>query len=332
MIKRKVEISKKKKTMFALIGTLLLLTGCGSIKDYASSDSMSYGKMSASNDTAEIMEMGEGVNTASTHTLSEDEIQNQTTERKLIKTVNMDIETKEFDTLLASIETQVAALNGYIENLNTYNGSMYSGYRQGTRNANLTIRIPKKELNVFLQSIAGMSNVVHRSEEQTDVTLTYVDIESRKAALTIEQNRLLELLERAENLEDIITIESRLSDLRYELQSMESQLRTYDNKVDYTTIYLYIDEVEVLTPVEKETIGERIGKGFINSLHSVGTGFTEFFIWIVINLPFLLIWAVVIIIILLVIKHFNRKNKKGSKIDITTQKEESNANVHKNGE
>mgnify|MGYP002226154573 CR=1 FL=1 len=87
------------------------------------------------------------------------------------------------------------------------------------------------------------------------MTLTYVDLQSHRDALQTEQERLLQLLEQAESIEDIITIEQRLSDVRYQLESMESQLRSYDNQVDYSTVYLYIDEVEVYTPVEEETHG-----------------------------------------------------------------------------
>ena len=56
--------------------------------------------------------------------------------------------------------------------------------------------------------------------------------------LETEQQRLLELLETAESLDDILTIESRLTEVQYELDSKESQLRTYDNQIDYSTVYL----------------------------------------------------------------------------------------------
>ena len=88
-----------------------------------------------------------------------------------------------------------------------------------------------------------------------------------------EQERLLQLLEQAESIEDIITIEQRLSDVRYQLESMESQLRSYDNQVDYSTVYLYIDEVEVYTPVEEETTWERISAGFMDSLKEYRRGY-----------------------------------------------------------
>ena len=49
----------------------------------------------------------------------------QDTSRKLIKNVDMSVETEEFDTLLANVEKRIEALGGYIETSNVYNGSTY---------------------------------------------------------------------------------------------------------------------------------------------------------------------------------------------------------------
>lgn len=233
--------------------------------------------------------------------------------RKLIKTVDMDVETRNFDELLDAIEEQVNVLGGYIENMDTYNGSTYSSHRS-TRNASMTLRIPADRLDGFLSTVSGISNVVRRSDYVEDVTLAYVDLESHRDALRTEQTRLLELLEKAETVEDIITIESRLSEVRYELESMESQLRTYDNQVDYSTVYLYVNEVEIYTPVEEETVWERISSGFMESLDNVGEGIVDFSVWFVVHIPYLVVWAMVLAaligIIVWLVKRSARPPKK----------------------
>lgn len=235
-------------------------------------------------------------------------------DRKLIKNVNMSVETEQFDSLVPSIEQRVAGLGGYIEEMSSYrrNNEYASGY-QGTkyfRYASMTVRIPKENLDTFLEEVGRQSNVVSRSESVTDVTLQYVDLESHKKALLTEQDRLLELMEQAETVEDIITIEGRLSEVRYQIESMEAQLRTYDNKIDYSTVYLNIDEVEHYSPAEDATVSERIRNGFAESVEGVGRGFQNFGIWFVIKLPYLFVWAVVIIIVLLVVRAIVRKNAK----------------------
>ncbi len=210
------------------------------------------------------------------------------TSRKLIKTVNMSLETKEFDTLMEALEDRVEELGGYIESMDIYNGSSYSGGRS-RRNATLSIRIPQDRLPSFLDTVSDIGNVVRSSEYVEDVTLTYVDLESRRKALETERDRLMELMERAENIEDIITIEGRLSEVRYQIESMESQLRTYDNQVDYSTVDLSVEEVQELTPVEERTAGQRMGEGFADSVENIVDGAGEFGIWFVIHLPYLVV-------------------------------------------
>lgn len=246
----------------------------------------------------------------------------QVAERKLIKNVNLNVETEAFEDLLRTVTEKTESLGGYVESSNTYNGSYY--YGNSTRNASLTLRIPAEHLDDFLSAVAENSNVISRDENVTDVTLQYVDMKSHKEALVTEQERLLELLERAESVEDIITIESRLSDVRYQIESMESQLRTMDNQVSYSTVYLYIDEVARLTPVKEQTAIQKIRTGLAESLYNVGNGIKNFVIGFIIRIPYLAVWAVSILIIVLAIKLLlrSRRKRKASKQE-KKQKEEN---------
>lgn len=218
------------------------------------------------------------------------------TNRKLIRTINMDVETKTFDELIASVEEQVRNVQGYIEQSNIYNGNYNrNGYKNTStvRNANITIRVPSNQMDSFLSQLGGISNVVRRSESQEDVTLNYVDLKSHKEALLVEQQRLLELMEKTQYVDELITLESRLSELRYQIESMESQLRTFDNKVDYATLYLNVTEVEELTPVQEETATERMSRGFTESLKTVKEGFVDFGVGLVVNLPFIIVFLLI---------------------------------------
>jgi hypothetical protein len=237
-----------------------------------------------------------------------EEVQNQQSSgdlanRKLIKNANLSVETEEFDVLLAAIDQRVSNLGGYMENYNVYNNSRYNSSSSNyNRSASMTIRVPSVNYDFFMNEIASISNVLSRSESTRDVTLEYVDIESRRAALNIEYERLLELLEKAETIDDVIRLESRLSDVRYNIEWISSQLRTYDNLVDYSTIYLDISEVKELTPVKELTTWERIGTGFVNSLKNVGNGFKNVILSGVIGSPYLVVFAVFVVIIVVIIK------------------------------
>lgn len=229
--------------------------------------------------------------------------------RKLIKTVELEMETREFGETMSALETQIQELGGYVESMDTYNGSSYSGY-SSNRSAHLTVRIPGEKLDVFLKTAADAGNIVRRYDNVEDVTLSYVDMESRRNTLRTEQSRLLEFLDRAENIEEIITIEQRLSEVRYQLESMESQLRTIDNLVDYSTVEISISEVKELTPAEEPTVWERISEGFGESLLAIGHGTLEFGIWFLVHIPYLVVWGVMIAAVALVIRKHRRKKRK----------------------
>lgn len=252
--------------------------------------------------------------------------QPQDTGRKLIKTVDIYAETEEFDTLVPGLQKQVEALGGYIESNQVYEmGSYYvDDHMEKQRGANITARVPKEKLDGFLSSVAEQTNVTNRSESVEDVTLQYVDLESRKKALLTEQDRLLELLAQAESVEDIIAIEGRLSEVRYQLESMESQLRTYDNKIDYSTVYLSIEEVRKYSAPYDASVGERIAKGFVKSLEDIGFGIRDFAIGFVIDIPYIIFWGVIIVVAVLAVRKIRKawKNRKEKKAETAEEEKD----------
>ncbi len=172
------------------------------------------------------------------------------------------------------------------------------------------MRIPSAHLDPFLSQINEQSNVTNRSESIEDVTLQYSDIESRNKTLAVEQERLWALLEKADTLEAVIALEERLSEIRYELESFESQLRLYDNQVDYSTVYLNIDEVRVFTPTTPDSVTTRIQKGFTRNLEGVVNGLVNFTVWLLSSLPTLILLAAILALIGIIARLLYRFIKK----------------------
>jgi len=314
----------KKRFLALLLSVLTIttITGCGSASKYEAMatngayayDSASYAAPAAAYDDysyeyEESMIAYDEESVADTSMTTSENA--NTSNRKLIKTVNLNVETKEYDSLVAGISSTVEEMGGYIEYMDVYNGSVY-GNGKSSRYANLTVRVPAAKLGSFINAVGEKSNITYRTESVQDVTLTYVDMESHKNMLVAERDHLTELMKQAESIEDIITIEDRLTTVRYEIDSMESQLRTYDNQVDYSTVTININEVIEYTPVPtvEYTTWERISMGFVKSVKDVGVGIQEFFINLIINLPYLVIWAIIITIIVFIIKGLLRLSPK----------------------
>ena len=229
--------------------------------------------------------------------------------RKLVQKLWLDTETEDLDSLLAKVNQRISELGGYVEAQKTYNGSAYNGSRY--RYADLTIRIPADQVDAFSQHVSEHSNVTSSNKTVDDITLTYVATESRLLALETEQTRLLELLAKAENMNDLLTIESRLTDVRTELEQVASALKLYDNQVSYGTIYLNIQEVKEYTDTtEPETVWDRIGTGFVESLKGVGNFFVELFVFIVVASPYLLLLGGMAVAVFFIVRFYNKKKKK----------------------
>lgn len=318
---------KKTKWITGLLAMAmsLVMTACGASVDNAAPSAQSWEYGSASSGMSQIAteeyamdSLGmnysaaesENKNYDSSDTqVQESDAASQTSDRKLIRTVNMSVETREFDSVMETLEQRIRDLGGYIESMETYNGSVYSSYRSN-RSASMTARIPAGQLNGFLSEVSEISNVTRRSENVQDVTLDYVDMASHKKTLQAEHDRLLELMEQAESIEDIITIEQRLSNVRYQIESMEAQLRTYDNKVDYSTVYLDVSEVKELTPVHEETLWERISGGFMEDLEGIGNGALEIMVWLLVHIPTLVLWTVIIVLFILWVRWYMKRSRE----------------------
>lgn len=315
-----------KKQIFVLISVIIVFmmtfTACNSSKEDSGAQMMgmsaqnyndttngeqSYAPASDGKDAmANPQTSGEGVGDNSTISIPDQS-------RKLIKNVDMNIETKEYDKLTEALAKKITEVNGYVEN-SEINGNSYND--RSTRSSSIIVRVPKAKLNEFVSSVSALGNVTRKTERVQDVTLQYVDVESHKKALLVEQERLIAIMEKATKLEDIITLENRLSEVRYQIQSYESQLRTYDNLVDYSTVTINYKEVERITPVPtaKKSFWSKMSTGFTESLSNVWDGLQSFVIKLVTSLPYLIVVAVIVIIIVYIALKVTKSTKIKQKL------------------
>ena len=293
---------KRKVEAFLIAVMLVMMTaGCGNSSKMAVEDRATVSS-GAELDGEYSWDTDE---TADTGVTSENGLEAQVENgRKLIRTVSLSLETKEFDSVLTNLSTKTTELGGYIET-SSVNGNSYSHH--STRYASYVIRIPADKLNEFVEVVSELGNVTQKNESVEDVTLRYIDVESHKKALETEQERLLELLSKAENMEEILTIESKLSDIRYEIENYESQLKTMDNQIDYSTVSVYVDEVERVTDTGEKGFFKEIKERFGNSLYVVARGIRGLVIGILGSLPILIVCGGVIAVVVIVVRKILKK-------------------------
>lgn len=225
--------------------------------------------------------------------------------QKIIKKYNFNYETENFEDAYSYLKEQIERHDGYIS----------SSEIQGTgyRRLYLTARIPAETSDEFAGQLGSLGTLISQSESAEDVTLQYTDTESRIASLKTEQERLNALLEKADSLENIISLEERLTEVRYELENYMSQKKLYDDLISYSTVNIVLEEVNYTVEVDDSSIISRISTGLKSSFRDIKDSLTDFVVWLVVSFPYLVIWAVVILIVVKVIQKF-RKRRKAKKI------------------
>ena len=162
----------------------------------------------------------------------------------------------------------------------------------------------------------GLCNVVSRSTDVSDVTESYTDTEARLNTLRLQEERLLAILSKATELTDVLELESRLSDVRYQIESYEATLRSYDSRVSYSTLHMTLQEVVEYSVVNTppQTLGQRLSDGFADSMRMVKNSAENVLVWIVTYLPLVLLWAVIIAVaVWLVLRAVRRRKQSGKR-------------------
>ena len=232
--------------------------------------------------------------------------------RKLIRTADIEAETKGFDQALADINVLLVQFGGYTDASERSNGSTYSG--RNARWASLTLRIPAESFDSFLYSLGSSIHVNSQRIGSQDVTDVYFDTEARLKSLRIMEERLLVMLEKAEDLATMLELEKSLQETRYEIESLSGTLRKYDGLVSYSTVRVSLREVLELTenPVVNPTLGQRIASQFSASVKGLAAFGAGLLVFLAGNSPVLLLLAGIIVLIIFLLRK-GRKRKAAAR-------------------
>lgn len=322
---------KQKKTILALLLVLLILClpACGAATDSAAfdtGDANTSAFLSGATQDAIAAEMPMEAEIADTSeeadlsTTSADgaggldvEVVEDFTE-KIIYTGYVNIETTAFDASLTALEQAVTEAGGFVQD------SSVEGYSRtnsdGTttvvdRWASYTVRIPADQFTAFMAMADGLGNVTSSSKNAQNVTSQYTDYEARLDTLYTQEERLLAMLEESGDLDSLIALEARLSDVRYEIESIERNLRNLDQKLAYSTVNLTLQEVEIYTPTVpiNRTFGEKLSDAFADGWSGFVRGLQNLCFGLAAALPVLVLLVVLAVLAIAVVRKVRRQRR-----------------------
>lgn len=251
-----------------------------------------------------------------------DPVQSQ---QKLVYTGRMNIQTLHYQETKADILKKITQYGGIIENENEYDNGYGWYYKEDyvtTMHMSWIVRIPTEHYNEFMNDLEGSEKVLSKSSSVENITRRYNDNSARIEALELQEKRLLEMMEKAETIEDMITVETRLTEVQMDLNELKTWKNEMDTDIEYSTIYLELDEVRKYTEHNDDFI-TRFTRSFADGWDSFTEALGDIAIGIGHTWPYLIILAVLIVIgikkklhpVQAVKKFFGEAFKKGRKID-----------------
>ena len=234
---------------------------------------------------------------------------------KLIKRAELYLETTAFDSVAQSLEGIVDNLGGYFESRNISNRGTY-------RSAYYLVRVPAEHFEDLLGQVGSLCTVLSQSDSAENVSESYYDLEARLATQRTKLERLQELLARAEVMEDIISLETAISETELNIEYLTGSLRSYDALISYSSVQISLDEVYKVTEVETAAVGfgQRLGQAFASGFRSGVDALENFAIGLAYNWVGLLFLVVIITVLVLAI----RRNRRRSRAALEARQREQN--------
>lgn len=233
---------------------------------------------------------------------------------RIIYSAELSAETTQFDVAVSAIDRMVQRYQGFVESSSINGDTCYNSDGTTTvvdRCANYTLRIPADKFEEFMDEAGGVANVISSYRYAENVTSTYTDYEARLTSLYTQEERLLSMLEKSEDVDSLIALEERLANVRYEIESIERSLRNLDTQIRYSTITLTLREVEVYTPTVpvQRTFGEKLSDAFSDGWYYFGRSVQRFILNVAEALPNLLLFAAFVAAAVLLVRRAVKKHR-----------------------
>ena len=187
-----------------------------------------------------------------------------------------------------------------------------TGNNKDLRSGSYTVRVPADKLDSLIEAVGSSCTVTSSNENTTDVTLEYVDTKARIESLRVEYDQLLNLLAQAEDLDTIIVLQNRLTDVRYQIESAESRVRVLENQVQYATLTHTLNEVLEEKEVEEPhvvTYGEKVSNQFKQTWENTVEFFQNALLGLIACIPGIVVMIVIAAVVLIIVFTARKKRR-----------------------
>ena len=198
-------------------------------------------------------------------------------EQRIIKTGFLSLVVDSVNDTVQQIEELTNEIDGFVQS------SSVSERGDGTHQGSMTVRVPVDKMETAMEDIKSLANVVE-TERVTgqDVTEQYTDLQARLKNARSQEERYRELLDQAEDVQDILAIEQQLNQIRNEVEHLEGRLQSLENRTSYSTINVTLAEEPRVQAPSKTFRPFTSANEAVQSLIELGQQFVIGLIWVTI--------------------------------------------------
>ena len=267
-------------------------------------------KSPESNSATALTGTGESITTANNPILSE---------RKIIRNANISVKVDNFNTAYGKINFFISGI-GYVQETKINANEHYVNSEQILLTSGIIIiRVDADKFDSVLKDIKGLGTITEENIKTDDVTEKFFDIESRLRLLGYEQSRLEEILKSTTDIDAIFKTESRLTDIRHEIERLTGTLNKLKDLVNLSTITINmhekLPESANKVPEEKSYWG-KLSENFVSSLNGVIDFCGSALLAFASSIPVLALLSIIFMVCLFTYrKFFKNKKEKASTVD-----------------
>lgn len=299
---------KFKKKLLVNLLLILALTSCGSNKSlqnssYDNMKSEEASKQEISDTTEEATDnIGDSFDIS-----GQIEENNQIKDRKIEYFYEYTIETTTYDDDYKKLNELTSKYKGYIDSSDFYMDRRNDD-KIDLRSYQVVIKIPRDTSAGFAKDLTKIGKINNISQSSNDLTKDYKDVNLRLETKKKELDKLNQLMEKSENIEETMAISQRILEVESEIDQINSNLRDLDQRVAYNTFTIFLREVYDYNDISKNNprFGERISEAFGNS---IGIFLNSIMDLLVIMVSYWPILVILILIIILIVRFRKKKNK-----------------------
>ncbi|GEM_PF-547003 len=159
-------------------------------------------------------------------------------DRQIIVQANIFLEVTGVQAASTQVQAIAQAAGGYVEQLSASGGDPQKQY------ASITLRLPQSEFSSVMDRLRALGKVTSEDQGSQDVSDQFIDLDARLRTLQQKEQSLLNLLNKATQISDLLSIERELQQVRADIERYQGQLNFLKRRVDLATIRVTLNPPE----------------------------------------------------------------------------------------